>query len=439
MAAMAHEAPGTITVRAEFPTKFKPLLEQKARYKVFYGGRNGAKSWQIARSLLLRGLAGKFRVLCTREVQSSLKDSVKKLLEDQIALLGLGGFYSSVKDEIRGPDGTLFLFKGLQDPEALKSAEGVDVCWIEEARTVTETSWKKLEPTIRKPGAEIWISFNPELTGDYLYKLFVTGTPPPRSIVVKVGYQDNPWLNPEIKEQIDHLRESDYDEYLWVYGGHCRVALEGAVYAKQLRQVKAENRICKVPHRSGKPVHLFLDLGRGDMTAIWFVQIVGLEYRLLHYYQNNGEDFDHYIEHLNDLANERGWNYGTMWLPHDAEHEHLSAKRTIKQQAQDAGFRVRMVPNIKIGDGIAAARAIFPNCWFDAEGCADGIACLQQYHYEVDEDGTRSKLPEHDWSSHGADGFRYMGVALKDDAPKPKAKAPVMRPRPTSRHGWLAR
>lgn len=442
---MAAQAP-TLKIRASFPRKFRFLLEEKARYKVAYGGRGGAKSWQFARALLIRGLQGNLRVLCTREVQSSLEDSVHKLLKDQIKLLGLGpvseggtGHYRWTKNHVYGPGGTEFIFKGLSDPEALKSAEGVDVCWIEEARTVSKASWQKLDPTVRKPGSEIWISFNPELATDFLYDLFIKRKPPPRSIVQKVSWRDNPWFSEELREQKDSQRERDYDDYLWIWEGHLRFALDGAVYAKQLREVQKEDRITVVPVVKSKPIHTFWDLGRGDMTAIWFVQIVGLQYRVVHYYQNNGEDFDHYLAKLEELKEERGWFYGTMWLPHDAEHKVLGAKRTIKQQALDAKHRARIVPNIKVADGIAAARAIFPATWFDEEHCSEGLACLRQYHYEVDDDGTRSKLPVHDWSSHGADGFRYMGVALRDDAPKPKAKPPARKPAPMSRQGWMGR
>lgn len=440
-AAVAKTVTGgaTLQINAAFPSKFRPLLEQKARFKVFYGGRGGAKSWQFARALLIRGLSGALRVLCTREVQSSLKESVKQLLSDQIKLLGLQDFYRETKDEIRGPGGTLFLFKGLSDPEALKSAEGVDVCWIEEARTVTKASWAKLEPTIRKPGAEIWISFNPELETDHLYDLFVKKAPPPNSVVVKVGLEDNPWASDELKASAAHLKETDYDEWLWVYGGFCRVALDGAVYEKQLRQAQAGGRICRVPLVKGKPVHTFWDLGKGDMTAIWFVQIAGLEYRLVHYFQASGLEVGDYLEKLEALKEERGWFYGTMWLPHDAEHQRLGMPRTIKRQVEDGGYRVKIVPNIRIADGIAAARTVFASAWFDEEHCADGLACLRQYHYEVADDGTRSKLPEHDWSSHGSDAFRYLGVALKEDAPKPKVAPPKAKAPPPGRHGWLAR
>lgn len=428
-----------VDVRAAFPRKFRPLLEEHHRYKVFYGGRGGAKSWQFARALLIRGLKGGLRVLCTREVQSSLKESSKQLLDDQIKLLGLQGYYQVLTNEIRGPDGTLFVFKGLSDPEALKSAEGMDVVWIEEARVVTEPSWKKLDPTIRKAGAEIWISFNPELPTDYLHKLFVTGPPPPSSIVVKVSYRDNPWLDDAIRVQIAHLKATDFDEYLWIYEGHCRVALEGAVYAKELRLATREDRITTVPIERSKPVHTFWDLGRGDMTAIWFVQIVGFQYRVVGFYQNNGFVFDHYLAKLQEEKERRGWFYGTHWLPHDADHKLLGNRRTIKQQAQDAGHNVRIVPKISVAEGINAARTIFANCWFDAVETEEGINCLRAYHYEIDDDGTRSKNPAHDWSSHAADGFRGMGVALKEDAPKRKVKVRPPRKVATGRYAWLGR
>lgn len=426
-------------VQASFPKKFRPLLEEKARYKVFYGGRGGAKSWQFARALLIKGLRGAFRVLCTREIQSSLKESSKQLLSDQIKALGLSQFYRETRDEIRGPNGTLFLFKGLRDPEALKSAEGIDCVWIEEARTVSKASWQKLDPTIRKPGAEIWISFNPELETDFLYTLFVSGSPPPSSIVQHVTYKDNPWIDAEFVRQAEHLKATDYDEYLWVYEGATRVALDGAIYANELRLAKSEGRVTRVPLDKSKPIHVFCDLGRGDATAMWFVQIIGLQYRIVGYYENRGVGWDHYLTYLENQRQDRGWFYGTIWLPHDANNHTLGARRTIKEQTLDAGYRARIVPKLSIADGINAARAIFPMCWFDEETTQRGRQCLGQYHYEIADDGTPSKLPEHDWSSHGSDGFRYMGVALRDEAPKPKMQPRVRPAAPKGRHGWLGR
>lgn len=430
-----------VKVNAAFPTKFKPLLEQAARYKVFYGGRGGAKSWQMARALLIKGLKGGLRVLCTREVQSSMKESVHQLLKDQIKALGFDAYYRALDNEIRGPDGTLFIFKGLSDPEAIKSAEGVDVCWIEEARVITKSSWLKLDPTVRKAGSEIWISFNPELETDFLYEFFVKNKPPPGAVVVKVTWRDNPWFTAELRAQKDHARATNYDDYLWVWEGQCQVALEGAVYRNELRSAQAGNRICQFEMVPGKLIHTFWDLGRSDQTAIWFVQMFGMEHRIIRYYENNGHHISHYLDLLLRLKEDDHYTFGTLWLPHDADEKRLQSRRTTRQQVEDAEFKVKIVPKISVAEGIQAARGIFPNCWFSETHALEGVNRLRQYHYAVDKKtGVRSKNPEHDDSSNGADAFRYMGVALRPDGePKkkmqPKGKAAI----PSGRLGWLGR
>lgn len=452
---IGHNGGPRLAIEAEFPEKLAFFLEPRrklpsgqyelrGRFKVAYGGRGGTKSWACARALVIRGLAGGLRALCTREFQSSMKESVHQLIKDQIYLLGLqpkseggSGHYRVLDNEIRGPAGTFFMFKGLQDPEALKSAEGVDICWVEEARGVPSGSWEKLIPTIRKAGSEIWVTFNPELEIDSTYQRFVK-SPPASAIVQKVTWRDNPWLTDELRAEKDELKAKDFDAYLTVWEGFCRVALEGAVYARELRKVTQENRICRFAINPAKPVYTFFDLGRSDLTAIWFVQIVGLEYRIIHYYHNNGHHFSHYLEYMEELKERLGLHYGTMWLPHDADSELLASKRTIRQQAKDANYDAKIVPKIGVADGIECARQIFPNCWFHEDETADGIDCLRHYHYEVDEAGNRKKNPEHDWSSNGADGFRYMGVALRESSitkPKPKPKRAVtVRPGRTS---WM--
>lgn len=450
---IGHNGGPALNLDVEFPRKLDILLGAKARYKVLYGGRGGAKSWGIARALLIRGIKEPgLRVLCTREVQSSLEDSVYQLFYDQIYAMGLqpiaeggNGTYRCLKSEIRGPGGTKFIFKGLSDPEALKSAEGVDVCWIEEARILTEASWKKLDPTVRKEGSEIWISFNPELETDFVYKLFVkpkTGKLPPRSIVVKINWWDNPWFPSVLREQMEHARETNYDDYLWIWEGFCQVALEGAVYADELRAATREHRICRFAVVPGRAIHTFWDLGRGDLTAIWFVQIVGMEYRVIRYYQNNGKHISHFIEYLERMRQEHHYVYGTMWLPHDADSELLASRRTIRQQIEDAEFKVRIVPHLGAGavaQGINAARSIFPNTWFHETDAGDGVDALRAYHYDIRKDGlSRSKNPVHDWSSNGADGYRYMGVSLKEDRPKVKAPASSASPRGGPR-AWMGR
>lgn len=234
-----------MTIKAEFPEKLECLF-QPARYKVLYGGRGGAKSWGAARALLIRGASRPLRVLCAREFQNSIKDSVHKLLADQIEALGLSDVYEVLDKEIRGKNGTEFAFRGLRhNVTAIKSFESADVCWVEEAQTVSKASWDTLIPTIRKPDSEIWITFNPELDTDETYKRFVLN-PPPDSIVRKINWSDNPFFPDVLRAEKDHLKEMDPDSYLVTWEGYCRQTLDGAIYAKEIRDATADGRIAKV-------------------------------------------------------------------------------------------------------------------------------------------------------------------------------------------------
>jgi phage terminase large subunit len=396
--------------KVEFPVKLQPLFEP-ARYKILYGGRGGAKSWGIARALLVQAAAKPLRVLCAREIQKSISESVHQLLKDQIAALGLNDFYEILNNEIRGKNGSLFLFAGLKhNVHNIKSKEGVDVCWVEEAQTVSRNSWDTLIPTIRKEGSEIWVSFNPELDTDETYTRFVK-SPPPGAKVIKVNWSDNPWFPEVLHSEMEHLRDTNYDAYLTVWEGHCKQVLDGAIYANEIRKATEESRFTRVPYDSAKPVDLFLDLGRADKTAIWFAQQVGFEFRLIDYYENRGFALSHYMK----LLREKPYTYGTVWLPHDAEAELLASEKTIAQQFQSQNFSTRIVTRVSVANGIEAARSIFDRCWFDAEKCADGINCLRRYRYDVDpETGQYSRNPLHDEASHGADAFRYLAVSMQE-------------------------
>lgn len=415
-----------------FPEKLQVLFEQM-RYKVLYGGRGGAKSWGIARALLTLGTTKNLRILCAREMQTSIAQSVHKLLKDQITELGLQSFYEVQQYVIKGINGTEFTFHGLKHNIAnIKSVEGTDICWVEEAQTVSKTSWDTLIPTIRKEGSEIWISFNPSLEADETYQRFVV-KPPTNSIVVKVNWSDNPWFPDVLKQEKDDLKEKDIDSYLTVWEGHCKQTLDGAIYAKEVRLSTSEERFTKVPYDTNKPVHTFWDLGRADKTAIWFAQVIGFEFRIIDYYENQGFALPHYLKVLQD----RGYVYGDTWMPHDADNELLASERTIAQQARASGFKVRIVPKSAVIDGINAARTIFGKCWFDVEKCADGIQCLRNYRYDVDPDTQQfSNKPLHDWASHGADAFRYLAVALRE--PKQQQKKEPVKAEFAHSLGWMA-
>jgi phage terminase large subunit len=197
-------------------------LRNPARFKVYYGGRGSGKSWHFARELLIKGMTQSLRVLCARELQVSIKDSVHRLLADQIEQMGLSAFYQIRNAEIEGLNKTLFIFEGLRhNITKIKSMEGIDVCWVEEAERVSEDSWKVLIPTIRKPESEIWVSFNPEQETDPTYVRFVKN-PPPDSVVKKVGWENNPWFPEELRKQMEYDYKVDPDSASHIWGGECK-------------------------------------------------------------------------------------------------------------------------------------------------------------------------------------------------------------------------
>lgn len=392
---------------AEFAEAFT-FLWQPARYKVAYGGRGGAKSWAAARALLILGVQRPLRVLCAREQQNSIQESVHKLLKDQITALGLDDFYSVQQNAIIGSNGTTFSFEGIKlNVQKIKSYEGVDVCWVEEANLVSKNSWDVLIPTIRKPGSEIWITFNPEREEDETYQRFVV-KPPPNAIVRKVTWRDNPWFPQTLLDELEHCRATNYDDYLWIWEGNCRVVLDGAVYAREIRKVLEEGRYGVVRYDRSVPVDVCADLGRSDYTALWFRQYVAGEYRYLHYYQNFRYDIDHYIKYIQNTE----FTIGTIWLPHDAKSQTVGAKASVQGQMVAKFPRVKVLPKLKLKDGLDAARRIFPNCYFDQQGCSTGFKCLQEYKYEL-KPGTQvfGDKPLHNEYSDGADAFRYSAIA----------------------------
>lgn len=406
------------TANAEFPEKLQVLFEP-ARYKVLYGGRGGSKSWGVARALLIQGAAKPLRILCARELQNSITESVHHLLQDQIEQLGLTNFYQVQNAQITGVNGTEFIFAGLRNNVTrIKSFEGLDIVWVEEAQTVSKTSWDTLIPTVRKDNSEIWITFNPELDTDETYKRFVA-SPPANAKVAKVNWDDNPWFPETLRLEKDELKERDPDSYRNVWEGECRSTLEGAIYAKELRQAADEGRIRNVPYDVLKPVHTFWDLGWADNTSIWFAQTVGQELRLIDYYSNNLQPLQHYVQMLQG----KGYIYGTDWLPHDAKAKSLATGRSVEEIMLAMGRKVQVTANLSLFDGINAARTIFNRCYFDADKCAEGLQSLRHYRYDIDPESKQlSGRPLHDFHSHAADAFRYFAISIGEDTPNMTAR-----------------
>lgn len=414
----------------DFPQKTK-ILFPPSRYKVLYGGRGGGKSHSIAAYLLLEGMKNRHRILCCREFQNSISESVHKLFSDLVRKYEFQDFYDIQKTSILGKNGTEFHFAGLRhNINSIKSFEGCSKVWVEEAQNVSKSSWDILIPTIRLEDSEIIISFNPELTEDETYQRFVKH-PPRNAVVAKINWDDNPFFPNVLREDMEALRLRDEDAYNNIWLGFPRETLEGAIYAKELREAQQHKRIMRVPYVPTLPVHVFCDLGWADNTCLWFVQKVGFEYRIIRAYQNNQQPWHHYMQYMQA----QGYIFDTIWLPHDARAKSLGTGRSIEELTKTAGYRVRIVPNLSVEDGINAVRTIFPVLYFDEDNCADGLHALRRYRYDVDIiTGQFSRKPLHDDASHFADGLRYFAVGMSDKA---KGKIPEPKTIQISRGGMM--
>jgi phage terminase large subunit len=206
-------------------------LWEPSRYKVMRGGRGSAKSRSAAAALLLQAASEPHRVLCAREIQKSIKDSVKRLLDDEIKRLGLEDFYESVENEIRGKNGSLFIFAGLRGNSAsIKSMEGITRCWVEESQTISQSSLDDLIPTIRTPGSEIWFTYNPRYDTDPIDVMFKADELPPNTLLFHVNWQDNPWFPDVLKQEMDYDKRRDIDKYLHIWEGQYQTSSEARVF-----------------------------------------------------------------------------------------------------------------------------------------------------------------------------------------------------------------
>jgi len=411
--------------RIQFPPKVK-FLFQPALYKVLYGGRGGSKSWDFVRAALILGTNRPLFVLCTREVQQSIDESVYKLICDQIIAMGLGGFYTPYDNEIRGVNGTRFVFAGLKNQfNKIKSYEAIDICIVFEATHISDPAWETLLPTVRRDppfgpfgqGSEIWVEFNPELKTDNTYKRWVLD-PPEGCVTVEINYWDNPWFPNILRRQMEAMKEKDYDSYLTVWCGKTRAALSGAIYARELAAALLDNPPRISPHikyDKTKPVTVAFDLGRADTCSLWFMQQFGMDHAAIDYYGNTGFDFTHYLEEIEA----RKYRIAKIILPHDAKHKVISAKHSVLRQARDAYGEDRVpkpIPAVPPMLRINAVRAIFPRLYF-AEGKTDeGVLGLQHYQFGVDEKTKqRTQQPLHNWASHPADSLGHYALSLRGD------------------------
>jgi phage terminase large subunit len=394
-------------VLAQFPAKLE-FLFRPSRYKVAHGGRGSGKSWGFARALLVLGSQSQVRVICAREVQKSIKESVHRLLSDQIQALQLGHFYQVLETEIRGRNGTTFTFSGLAQHtvESIKSFEGADICWVEEAQTVSKKSWDILTPTIRKDESEIWVSFNPELDTDETYKRFVTNKPD-NCVTVEMNYMDNPWFNDVLEQERQNCLKLAPDDYDTIWLGRCRSAVIGAIYAKEMERVTAEGRATLLPYDPRLKVHVVWDLGWNDAMFITFVQRHLSSLRVIDCIEDSHRTLDSYAAEIKD----RKYNLGSMFLPHDGYHADYKTGMSAEKILKRFGFRVKKVPEESVETGIKLARMALPSTYFDKDRTQPLLESLKRYRRAVNSTTGEPGAPLHDAASHGADNYRYIALS----------------------------
>jgi phage terminase large subunit len=350
-------------------------------------------------------------VLCARETQRSLKDSVHRLLADQIVQLGLTDHYEIQKAEIRGVNGTLFVFAGLSSltVDSIKSFEGADRCWVEEGQTVTKRSWSILIPTIRKAGSEIWVSFNPDLDTDDTYVRFIENTPPSTKLI-PISWRDNPWLSDRLISEMNHLKATDPLEYENVWEGKCRPAAQGAIYTPEMQALAESKRILSLPIDPVLKTHTIWDLGFNDKTSIILVQKNQTQLLIVDYIEDNHRNMVDYGSQLKAMK----INWGDDWIPWDGSRERY--KLTDPNASPEGvlagmGRSVRIVPKADVEFGIKRARLIFPRCYFDKDKTVGLRECLKRYKRVIPATTDEPSKPAHDVYSHGADAFRYLAMA----------------------------
>jgi len=402
----------------QLPPKLIDLFDGEARYRCAYGGRGSAKTRSFALMTAVRGycwgMEGREgQILCAREHLNSLDDSSLEEIKAAIRSCHfLSDYYDIGEKFIRSKDGRIaYTFSGLRrNLDSIKSKARILLCWVDEAESVSETAWSKLVPTVREAGSEVWVTWNPENKDSATHKRFRVN-PGDDMKVVQVNWRDNPFF-PKVLEaarQDDmRLRPESYDH---IWEGDFLVHVDGAYYAEEMRAARSENRLISVKYDRALPVVTAWDLGVGDSTAIWFAQFAGPEVRVIDYYECSGVGLDHYVK----VLNEKGYVYGDHILPHDVRVRELGTGHSRLETLGNLGVRpITIAPQLMVDDGIQAVRSLIPRCWFDEEKCSRGIDCLSQYRRDYNEQSMAFKgRPLHDWTSHGADAFRYLAVGYK--------------------------
>lgn len=408
-----------------------PLIQLRMRYKVLYGGRGSGKSYGIGTALLVLGMQCKLLILCAREIQVSIDASSYKLLTELIESLNLTSFYTYNKTTITGINGTQFIFRGLSDvtAESIKSLQGVNICWVEEAQAISPNSFKILLPTIREAGSEIWFSFNPTNETDPVYQYFIVNKHP-RAWVQMINIEDNPFASQELLDDWEHDLNTNPEEAKHIWGGECRPAVVGAIYESQLLSLRARNGVLKIPHDPIAHTVVSWDLGIGDHTSLIVGQLIGFERRIIDCYEADGYGFSHYVNWLKNL----NIRFDEFALPHDSIHKSLAADgQSMYSVLTNAFPGVKMTVvgkdaddvTLSLEEQISAVRDSFNSVFID-DNCTLLLEALRNYRRYFDKTTKRYTHPLHDKFSDMADSFRYFMLVVPPRRLKSKPQKPIV-------------
>lgn len=415
---------------------FAPAVEP-ARDKAIYGGRGSGKSHFVAELLIDDALAEPgnsggegLRTVCIREVQKDLAQSSKALIEAKLRKFGLGDAdgFKVYKDVITAPGDGLFIFKGMNDytADSIKSLEGFKRGWWEEAHNASKTSIGLYRPTMRAAGSQMLWTWNPRRKSDAVDALFRGAEIPTGAVVINANWRDNPWFTAELEQERQDCLRISPDQYDHIWEGGYVSLIDGAYFAKHMAAAKAEGRIGRVPVDPLMTIRLFADIGgtgaKADAFTLWAAQFIGLEVRVLDYYEAVGQPLDAHLAWMRS----RGYtpDRAQIWLPHDGATQDKVYDVSYESALKKAGYSVTVVPNQGKGAAMARiekARLLFPSIWFNADTTEAGRDALGWYHEKRDENRNIGLGPEHDWSSHGADSFGLMCVVHQP----PQSAAPL--------------
>jgi phage terminase large subunit len=431
------------------PAKLHEVFRGRADVRGAYGGRGSAKTRSFAKMAAFQGMrfgqAGVVgQIVCGRQYMNSLADSsleeVKRAIEEEPVLTA---YYDVGEKYIKSHDGNIsFAFVGLHhNLQSIKSKGRILLLWVDEAEPVTESAWQIVIPTLREEdedwNAELWVTWNP-LRKNAAVETRFRKSKDPLVKIAEMNWRDNPKFPAKLERERLRDLEDNPDQYDHIWEGGYATVISGAYYAKQLAAAKAEGRVGHVAAEELLTFRAHIDIGgtgeNADNFVIWINQWVGRQILLLDYYEQQGQPA---AAHINWLRS-KGYTKDntTVVLPHDGKKHDAVYAVTYQGAFQDAGYTTIVIPNMGRGAAmmrVEAARRVFPKMWFNDGPTAPGREALGWYHEKKDEKRGIGLGPDHDWSSHGADGFGLIAVDYELHPPSGK------RPKNDAEPEWKRR